>query len=231
MRKSILAMTLLAIATAANAVQVRLVTANFGFGADLASPLITDGSHIQGQPGTTAIFFWDGTSITSTGLYSAVASISNLTTSPTILNDQVVDLSLNTSGTGTAGATSYACVEGSLGASLGSNLCGGYSLGANNVDESSTVWSGLSVNQTIGGDDVSAGPPRTFLVFNGFNVVMLTGTGLNPGDIITIGNGIPLHTAGGASFTFQVVPIPAAAWLFGSALGLMMGWVRRRNAS
>jgi len=230
MRKLLLAMTLFAIATAANAVQVNLITVNQTSSSGTISTLITDGSHIQGQPATTATFFWDGTSITSTGLYSSVGSLSSLPTSPTILNDQAVDLSINTSGTGTGNATSYTCVEGTFLAGVGFNGCGNYSLGNNYTDESTTVWSGLSVSQTLGGDDTSAGPPRTISAFNGFNVVTLTGTGFNPGDIINIGNGIPLGTPSGDSFTFQVVPVPAAAWLFGSALGLM-GWMRRRNAS
>ena len=42
-----------------------------------------------------------------------------------------------------------------------------------------------------------------------------------------------LAGSGGAGFfddaTFQIVPVPAAVWLFGSALGLL-GWVRRRAA-
>ncbi len=33
--------------------------------------------------------------------------------------------------------------------------------------------------------------------------------------------------AGGYVFTFTVVPVPAAVWLFGSALGLL-GWLRRK---
>jgi hypothetical protein len=32
-----------------------------------------------------------------------------------------------------------------------------------------------------------------------------------------------------AKFTPAVIPVPAAAWLFGSALG-MLGWHRRRTA-
>ena len=36
-------------------------------------------------------------------------------------------------------------------------------------------------------------------------------------------------TASGYIYTFTVVPVPAAVWLFGSALGLL-GWARRRAA-
>ena len=36
--------------------------------------------------------------------------------------------------------------------------------------------------------------------------------------------------ASGYQYTFTAVPVPAAVWLFGSALGLL-GWVRRRSAS
>jgi len=38
--------------------------------------------------------------------------------------------------------------------------------------------------------------------------------------------GTYLYTWPGDSLTFEIVPIPAAVWLFGSALGLL-GWMRR----
>jgi hypothetical protein len=52
-----------------------------------------------------------------------------------------------------------------------------------------------------------------------------------PGAIFSIGNGLPLGVpnTGGEAMKFQVVPVPATAWLFGSALGLL-GWARRRAA-
>ena len=79
------------------------------------------------------------------------------------------------------------------------------------------------MSQTIGGDDILTGGPRTIAAYN-FGTVTITGVdGLTNGDIVKIGDGA------GETMTFQVVPVPAAAWLFGSALGLL-GWVRRRSA-
>lgn len=60
--------------------------------------------------------------------------------------------------------------------------------------------------------------------------------GLPLGDVtLDQGNGTFSLTGGilGEAFgtgSFQVIPVPAAAWLFGSALGLL-GWIRRRATS
>ena len=125
---------------------------------------------------------------------------------------------------GTASATSYTCVEGSFPVSLNTNYCGGYQLGGNGVDESATVWSGTTVSQTLGGDDVSTSGPRVISLFN-FSLLELTGSGVAAGDAIMIGNGNQPDGIGEfRALTFQVVPIPAAVWLFGSALGLL-GWM------
>lgn len=237
MKKVILALALFAASAAANAITVTLLTHNQTAGSGTISTLITDGSHIQGQPASTAIFDWDGSTLTSTGLYSAVSSLGSSPYSATILNDQITDLSISTGGTpgGTAGATAYSCAEGTFLAGVGANGCGGYTFGANYMDDSTTVWGpGTAVSQTLGGDDVLTSGPRTIsafdLGFDGFSGV----DGLTPGDLVFIGNGIALGgtgptLGGGELMTFQVVPVPAAAWLFGSALGLL-GWARRRAA-
>ncbi len=57
----------------------------------------------------------------------------------------------------------------------------------------------------------------------------------NSGGEITLSNGGIVSAGGssslwsGGSISASPVPVPAAAWLFGSALGLL-GWVRRRAA-
>ena len=224
MKKVIFGLALFAISAAANAVTVYLVAHNQTSGSGAISSLITDGSHTTGiAPASTAAWNWDGTTISSTGLYSNVSSIGSSPFSSTVLSDQIVNLSISG---GVATAASYTCVEGTFLAVVGANGCGGYTLGANTVDDSTTVWSGTSVSQTIGGDDVATGSPRTITAYN-FSSAVFDGTTL------LVGTGIAVGSDGGEAMTFSTinpaVPVPAAVWLFGSALGLL-GWVRRRVA-
>lgn len=48
-------------------------------------------------------------------------------------------------------------------------------------------------------------------------------------DFAEVGNPDNIHAVFSADFSLTVVPAPAAAWLFGSALGLL-GWLRRRRS-
>ena len=190
--KTTLALALIATFSAANAVSVILITHNQTSSSGTISTLITDGSQANGGVSpSTAVWEWDGTRLTSTGLFTTTSSIGSSPFSAAVLSDQIVDLSINTA-TGKANATAYTCIEGNFLAGVGSNGCGGYTLGVNATDESTTVWGpGLAVSQTIGGDDVSTGPPRTISAYD-FDTVSVSGTGLVLDNEIMIGNGIPL---------------------------------------
>jgi len=234
MKKIIFAFTLLAMSASANAIQVTLLA--YQTTSDTSGVIntsITDGSHISGILGpTTAIFDWDGTTLTSTGTFTAVNALGGSPFSPTVIGEQITNLTIDTTGTGSAGGTSaYTCIEGTFVPSVGGNFCGGYTFGANFLDESTTVWGpGLSVSQTLGGDDVVAfGGPRTISEYDFGTITLISGSNtLAPGTIFSIGNGIGVGNPGGDALTFQVVPVPAAVWLFGSALGLL-GWARRKS--
>jgi hypothetical protein len=229
MKKVILAFALFTVSWAANAISVQLVRHNQTSGSGAISTLINDGSQVNNPAGpSTAVWDWDGTTLSSTGVYSAVSSIGSSSFSSSVLGDLITDLSIDTS-TSTATATSYACSEGNFLATVGASGCGGYNLGTNFANESTTVWGpGLAISQTLGGDDVVTATIRDITSYD-FGLVSFDGTTL------IIGNGIPLGSTGtvfggGEEMVFEVaVPVPAAAWLFGSALGLL-GWARRRAA-
>ncbi len=234
MNKVISGLLLFAISWAANAIPVVLVThevTSNNSGA-IVTNLITDGSHVSGiAPASTATWDWDGSTLTGTGFYGATSALGGSPYTLTLVSDQVTDLVIATGGTpgGIASASSYTCVEGTFLPSVGFSGCGGYSFGSNFIDESTTIWSGTSVSQTLGGDDVFFGPIRTLVTFD-YGLDGIAGVdGLTAGDLIVIGNGIAVGAPGGEAMTFQVVPIPAAVWLFGSALGLL-GWSRRKAA-
>jgi uncharacterized membrane protein len=111
-------------------------------------------------------------------------------------------------------------------------------------DFGSRVWSANDGDVLVGYSQIASGADnrRAFVSFDGTNIVDLnslvdlSGTGLDSlnealdinenGDII--GYGI---TSTGEERAFKLttaVPVPAAVWMFGSALG-MLGWMRRRK--
>ena len=134
-----------------------------------------------------------------------------------------------TTGSGGYSASAYSCVEGTFGNSVGASLCGNYNFGANFVNESSTNYNVIPGTRSLGGDDIAIGPHQQGTAYS-------TSTALYDGvELIMISTdwvgGTGSMSTGGIQLIFNVsaaaVPVPAAVWLFGSALGLL-GWARRR---
>lgn len=124
---------------------------------------------------------------------------------------------------GAAAATSWACIEGVFGGIVGAHICGNYSFGSNYVNNSTLTPTATGATLVIGGDDSALpGGPQTLA--NSYSGL----TGSFVGSNYMLSNGVP--GASGYDFVFNVVPVPAAVWLFGSALGLM-GLARRRTAA
>ena len=75
----------------------------------------------------------------------------------------------------------------------------------------------------LGGDDVSIGPQQSIAEYDD-SLTTVNGT------TITVSN-IDTGLTEGQRLVFEqaVIPIPAAAWLFGSALGLL-GWLAAAQA-
>jgi hypothetical protein len=199
------------------------------------------------DPGaSTAAWTWDDSTqvLSMTGLYIASSFVSSKAGGSPVLGDRIVDISIDTVADTATGTTNYRCIEGTFLAGVGSNGCGNYSLGLNFADESTRTYNiggdAYCSTVTLGGDDASTGDMRGARTdvahLSGSNSCDGTAGALNmftvvsySGGILVVSNGIPITDPNTAFMTFAV-PVPAAVWLFGSALGLL-GWVRRRTLS
>jgi len=190
-----------------------------------------------GSPGnitsSTATWSYDD----STNLITQTGGLFNvrLTTAPTSTLYRQTITGLVMGNGAAASASSFTCIEGNFGGGVGASICGNYTLGANFVNESTTTWGpGDAFSRTIGGDDAASGPQQSIATLNGMVTTSWVGTTL----ILSNGTctGLCLTSPGGFNngqrWTFNAgpqIPVPAAVWLFGSALGLL-GVARRRAA-
>ncbi len=166
--------------------------------------------------GDTSFVTGVGNSLVSNGAFSAAFSVG-----VTPLMTQAWGAGTTMSGGGTVSG-SFNCLEGLFGGYVGASICGNYNFGGNYANESTVNTDGS--NRVIGGDDMSIGPAQSVADFTGFAPVF------PDSDFVTT---IRLESGtanSGNIWEFTAVPVPAAAWLFGSALGLL-GWARRRTTS
>jgi hypothetical protein len=180
---------------------------------------------------------WSYDDVTNLMTQTAGTINARATTAPTSTLFRQFITGLVIGNAGAASAATFSCVEGNFGAGVGANICGNYVLGANFANESTTTWGpGTAASRTIGGDDVASGAQQTIAALNGMSTISWVGTTL----VLTNGTCTgPCVSLGGAArnngyrYTFTagpqaVVPVPAAVWLFGSALGLL-GVARRQR--
>ncbi|MBN8280089.1 MAG: hypothetical protein J0M16_05745 [Gammaproteobacteria bacterium] len=185
------------------------------------------------------------TSSTATWTYDDVTNLVSqtggtlnvrFTTAPTSTLYRSIATGLVIGNGGAATGATYSCNEGNFGGGVGASICGNYSFGANFVNESTTSWGpGTATSRTIGGDDIALGAQQSIAALNGLNTISWVGTSLQltnrtcTGPCATLPSGAYNN---GLLLTFNagpqvVVPVPAAVWLFGSAVGLL-GVARRK---
>jgi hypothetical protein len=136
---------------------------------------------------------------------------------------------------GASSASSFSCVEGNFGGGVGASICGNYNFGANFTNESFTSWGpGTATSRTLGGDDSIIGAQQSVTSqLSGFSTVSWIGTTLILSNASCAGPCSTLPPGNynvGFTYTFSAVPVPAAVWLFGSALGVM-GVMRRKSGA
>ena len=139
-----------------------------------------------------------------------------------------------TLGSNLASGTTWACLEGNFGTAVGASICGNYNFGTNLTNQSVYIPSTTGSSVAIGGDDGAIGPSQSLV--NTYSGMTASAVGGAPGGFQNwcLSNGTPncsSTSTTGYDFVFQIatVPVPAAVWLFGSAVGLM-GAMRRRKS-
>ncbi|MEO7385897.1 MAG: hypothetical protein ABIX37_03045 [Gammaproteobacteria bacterium] len=229
--------TMLAASVAAAATGISATADATTYTAVLTEVRIYTNSGTSGTPAnitsSTATFSYDD----ATSLISQTGGLFNLRVqtvpTSTLYRTSITGLVLGNGAA--ASATTYVCTEGNFGGSVGASICGNYNFGANFGNESTTTWGpGTATSRTIGGDDFAIGVQQSINLLDGMTTISWVGTTL----VLRNGTctGTCTTTAGGFNYgqqwTFSAgpqVPVPAAAWLFGGALGLL-GVARRRSA-
>jgi hypothetical protein len=184
--------------------------------------------------GNALFEYTPGSSLVAQGEWVGTAAFNNQLIYQLRADGMVIDIS-DSADVDTSTASSFSCTEGTFLSIFGANGCGNYNLGENYVDETTLDYSSLNPTRISapGSDDWYYGDMQslwnyTNMQIYGFDPVPEAGK-----TAFVLSNRTGGADSGdGFSMTFAyvsgpVVPVPAAAWLFGSALGLL-AWTKRR---
>jgi hypothetical protein len=186
---------------------------------------------------STATWDWNAATgvLTQTGgVYYATRRIGSTPAGSILETDMITGLVIDTVAD-TVTATTYDCIEGTFGAGTGSSICGNVAWNGNFAMDSTLTYNvggnADCITKTIGGDDTDGGALRG-LTSHAAAGPCTAQTGaymrynaVQSGGQLLLNNGLAISGPGSIQFTF--IPVPAAVWLFGSALGLM-GLARRK---
>lgn len=241
--KTVAGLAVLLSSTSAFAVTVTLVTDGMrSSGGTHYSKIMSGGSTWDWNAGTGVL--------TQTGTLNSTQSVG-----PTpLLTDHTTGMVIDTTANTTT-ATSYSCTEGTFLGGVGAHGCWNLDLGGDFALNSTAVYNvggnANCINVTINPDDISAGPVRGLGAGAGGSCDTQSSAYANweilsdniavggtlrlwngVGDINCLNNNAKNAACANQTYmTFQsTIPVPAAVWLFGSALGVM-GVMRRKIAS
>jgi hypothetical protein len=232
MKKTILALAISAAASTTSATTWNLVDVR-SFSAS-GSGVLTGQIRVGGVA-VDSVEFTDNPAIDliSSGDFSVLFHIGNFDANGNGLGASMFTWNFSNLVASTAGSFSadFSCTEGTFTFTVGASLCGNYNFGPNYTNESTVMPDGTVA---IGGDDTFSGicsqVPCTTPIGQSiadFQGLLPTGATDFVSTII-LSNGAPFGS--GSQFTWAAeVPIPATAWLFGSALLGLSGISRKRK--
>lgn len=223
MKTGLAAAAMMLISTAASAVTLQLTGVFTKPGSNPGAPLTISGdSHFDYTPGH---------SLVSQGEWIGTASFNALIYRLNV-DGMEIDLS-NSLDVDATTANSFTCTEGTFLGIFGANGCGNYGWGDDFVSQTSLDYSTINPTRTTlpGSDDVYYGDMQSLWNYTNMQVFNLDPVFEAGKTAFILSNRTGGADSGdGFSMTFAyaaAVPVPAAAWLFGSAIGLL-GWLRRR---
>lgn len=229
--------------------RTRTITASLGVLAMLASAAASSATlqltNVYTKPGSNpgapltisgnALFeYTPGSSLVAQGEWIGTAEFANNLIYEVRANGMVIDIS-NSLDVNTTTASSFSCTEGTFLSMFGANGCGNYNMGEDYVDETTLDYSSLNPTRVSapGSDDWYYGDMQSLWDYTNMQIYNFDPVAVAGNTAFILSNRTGGAESGdGFSMTFAyvsgpVVPVPAAVWLFGSALSLL-AWTKRK---